>query len=74
MSTQTTYVPKVLIDERRFLRVSGIPVCRVTPEGNLELKDKDGRRSQKRGSAFVEVGLDQIQVAVQSFFLEDHQK
>jgi hypothetical protein len=71
MSTKTKpYVPRVLIDERRFLRISGIPVCRVTPNGKLELKDKDGRRSQKRGSAFVEVGFDEIQTAVQQFFLE----
>ncbi len=72
MKKRTPYVPRVVIDERRFLRVGGIPVCRVTASGKLELKDKDGRRSRTRGSAFVTVGFDEIQTAVQRFFLEDH--
>lgn len=72
MKKRPRYIPKVVIDERRFLRVGGIPVCRITLSGKLELKDKDGRRSRARGSAFETVGLDEIQTAVQRFFLEDH--
>lgn len=60
---------RVTIDNKRFLRVDGIPVCRITNRGTLELKDKDGRRARKRGSAFVEVGLDELQTAIHSDFL-----
>ena len=60
---------RVTIDNRRFLRVDGIPICRITNRGTLELKDKDGRRARKRGSAFVEVGLDELQTAIHSDFL-----
>ena len=60
---------RVTIDNRRFLRVDGIPICRITNRGTLELKDKDGRRARKRGSAFVEVGLDELQTVIHSDFL-----
>ena len=60
---------RITIDNRRFLRVDGIPICRITNRGTLELKDKDGRRARKRGSAFVEVGLDELQTAIHSDFL-----
>ncbi len=60
---------RVTIDNRRFLRVDGIPICRITDRGTLEVKDKDGRRARKRGSAFVEVGLDELQTAIHSDFL-----
>lgn len=60
---------RITIDNRRFLRVDGIPICRVTNRGTLELKDKDGRRSRERGSAFVEVGLDELQTVIHSDFL-----
>lgn len=60
---------RVTIDNKHFLRVDGIPVCRITNRGTLELKDKDGRRARKRGSAFVEVGLDELQTAIHSDFL-----
>ena len=60
---------RVTIDNKRFLRVDGIPICRITNRGTLELKDKDGRRARKRGSAFVEVGLDELQTAIHSDFL-----
>ena len=60
---------RIRIDNRRFLRVDGIPVCRVTNRGTLELKDKDGRRSRERGSAFVEVGLDELQSVIHYDFL-----
>lgn len=54
----------IVIDERKFLRIGGIPICRVTPGGNLEFKDKDGYRSRQRGSAFVTVTLEQIARAI----------
>ncbi len=60
---------KVTIDERRFLRIDGIPVCRITDRGTLELKDKDGTRSRRRGTAYVEVGFDEIQSAIYYDFL-----
>lgn len=60
---------RITIDNRRFLRVDGIPICRITNRGTLELKDKDGRRARKRGSAFVEVGLDELQTVIHSDFL-----
>lgn len=60
---------RVTIDNKRFLRVDGIPICRITNRGTLELKDKDGRRARKRGSAFVEVGLDELQTVIHSDFL-----
>lgn len=61
---------KVQVDKKDFLRIDGIPMCKVTRHGLLELKDKDGRRARARGSAYVEVGFDQIQAAVQRHFLE----
>ena len=36
-----------------FLVVDGVKVCRVLGAGLLEVKDKDGRRARRRGSAFV---------------------
>ena len=65
------FARSVTIDKNRFLRVDGIPVCRVTERGTLELKDKDGRRSRQRGSAFVEVNLAEVQSAIRHDFLED---
>lgn len=56
----------VNIDSRGFLRIDGIKVCRVTDEGLLEFKDKDGRRSRTRGSAYVTVYADQISQAVEN--------
>ena len=57
---------RVEVDSRRFLRVDGIKVCRVTNDGLLEFKDKDGRRSRSRGSAYVTVYADQISQAVEN--------
>ncbi len=60
---------RVIVDSRRFLRVDGIKVCRVTNDGLLEFKDKDGRRSRNRGSAYVTVYADQISQAVEDVSL-----
>lgn len=60
---------RVVVDNRRFLRIDGIKVCRVTNDGLLEFKDKDGRRSRHRGSAYVTVYADQISQAVENVSL-----
>lgn len=60
---------RVIVDSRRFLRVDGIKVCRVTNDGLLEFKDKDGRRSRTRGSAYVTVYADQIAQAIENVSL-----
>ena len=67
----SVFARSVVIDNKRFLRIDGIPICRVTENGTLELKDKDGRRSRQRGSAFVEVTLADVQSAIRHDFLED---
>ena len=64
---------RVVVDNRRFLRVDGIKVCRVTNEGLLEFKDKDGRRSRSRGSAYVTVYADQISQAIENVSLTEEE-
>lgn len=47
------------VDSRGFLVIDGIKLCRVVG-GRLELKDKDGRRSRERGSAYVLVSMEDL--------------
>ena len=67
--SRTTNGTSVYVDENRFLVVDGIKIGRVNQPGVIELKDKDGRRSRQRGSAFVEVRLDDIHAALRYDFL-----
>jgi hypothetical protein len=62
---------RVVIDDRRFLSIDGIKVCRVTRDGRLEFKDKDGRRSRMRGSAYVTVNAEQITRAIHTIPAEN---
>lgn len=56
--------PRVTVDKRNFLRVGGVKVGRVTPEGRVQFCDKDRKRSAERGTRYVEVDIDRIKTAV----------
>jgi len=47
------------IDRRGFVYVDGIRVCRLIPSrGTLQFCDRNRQRSQRRGTRFVEVKLE----------------
>lgn len=46
---------KVTVDDGRFVIVDGVKICKVTEDGKLQFKDKDRRRSSRRGCCTVEV-------------------
>jgi len=48
-------VIKVEVDSRSFVKVDGVPVCKVTSDGKLQFCDKDRRRSSERGTRYVVV-------------------
>jgi hypothetical protein len=57
---------KIQVDNRKFLVVDGMKVCKVTAAGLLEFKDKSADRSQKRGSPFIYVSVEEIDRAIKA--------
>ena len=60
---------RVYVNEAGWLLADGIKLGKVTGEGTIEIKDKNGPRSRERGTAFVEVTVDEILLAVRSSFV-----
>ena len=60
---------RVYVNEAGWLMADGIKMGRVTGDGVIEIKDKNGPRSRERGTAFVEVTVDEILMAVRSSFV-----
>lgn len=51
---------QVTVDNKGFVVVDGVKVCKVTRDGKLQFCDKDRLRSQQRGTRFVEVSPDTL--------------
>ena len=60
---------RVYVNEAGWLLADGIKLGKVTGDGVIEIKDKNGPRSRERGTAFVEITVDEILLAVRSSFV-----
>ena len=54
---------RVVVNNRQFLEIDGVPVCKVV-DGRLQFCDKDRRRSAERGTRFVEITAQELALAV----------
>lgn len=50
----------VTIDGRGFVSIDGVKVCRLTENGRLQFCDKDKRRSEVRGTRYVEISAEKL--------------
>lgn len=55
---------KAAVDNRGFLRVDGVPICKVQPSGQLEIADKDRLRAVERGTRMVSFTVEDIVEAI----------
>ena len=60
---------RVYVNDAGWLLADGIKLGKVTGDGVIEIKDKNGPRSRERGTAFVEITVDEILLAVRSSFV-----
>ena len=60
---------RVYVNEAGWLLADGVKLGKVTGDGIIEIKDKNGPRSRERGTAFVEITVDEILMAVRSSFV-----
>lgn len=57
--------PKVTVDERSFVHVDGVKVCKVDG-GVLQFHDKNKHRAAERGSDCVEIPIQEFVKALES--------
>jgi hypothetical protein len=60
----STMTETVYVDQRGFLTIDGIPLCIVSIDGQLTIKDKDRRRAANRGSDIVVFTVESVETAI----------